>query len=408
MTEESTGSQPLARDVWEVTAALRKFGWEPSGGVAGLFETWRNGEGSRDAELLLPVDPTKGDYSDLLARARERLVMWDSHSVVRFFAELDRTSRAQLDKTSFEKESALPSGLISWQDGEDLFSAARATLVAAAKATKTPRRYHGNSSAYLAKHFLESAIMGQTEVGSFVVTALSPSGERFHYSKADSEKTEGYDEAMTTVTGREVIARLESALSAARDALDEFRKTPRVEVFDESVSRGVSYELVVALTTISSGSDDSAVKITFAGADAPDREVEFAFTAPDTSVLARAATHLAGDRPPEDVRISGRVTLLDRPKPGDAGVVRLTVTSGADVNVVRVRLGSDEYETALEAHQVGTELEVSGRLEREGQYFWLYNASQLAVAGDEHEDAEEIETLFDAVGRDEDDGPRRN
>lgn len=383
MTDEVM-NHSLANDPhsWELTAALRRFGWEPSGGIAGLFETWRATDGRSD-ELLVPLDPRRADFRDLLAVARSRLIGWDAPSVGRFFDDLEGSRRAQLDKTSFEKESALPRGMITWLDGEDLFAAAKGALTAAAKATRAARRYHGNASSYLSKQFLEAAIMGQTEVGSFVVTALSPAEQRFHYSKAESDRSEGYDSGLTTVSGRTVVAKLESALTATRNALDEYRQSPHVQVFEEAVRHGVSYELVKALSTISAGSSESAVKISFSSLNAPTREVEVAFTAPDASVLTRAANHLAADRAPEMVQVSGHVTLLDRPQPGESGVVRLRVTSGADVNVVRVRLDANEYESALEAHRQDVQLVVSGSLEREGHYFWLYDASDITLEDDD-------------------------
>ena len=87
---------------------------------------------------------------------------------------LEMRSRGSLDSTRWKKETALDAGVIAWDQGEALFLAARSQLVASAKSTREPRRYHGNTSAYVAKRFLESSFMGQTDIGSFIVTAYTP------------------------------------------------------------------------------------------------------------------------------------------------------------------------------------------------------------------------------------------
>lgn len=377
---EPPSTQRATRDAWELTAALRHFGWERSGGVQGRFELWRDRAPS-GTETLVPVDPSKGDFRALLRRARTVLVETAGREAERYFESLADASRARLDRTQFKKDSPLEHGLILWEQGDALFQVARGTLVAAAKARKSPRRYHGNASSFLAKQYLESAIMGQTEIGSFVVTAYLPANETFHVSKADADRADHGEPALLTLRGREITEQLASAVLGTRAALDEYRRSPDMAVFGESVDTGVSYELVTALSVLSRDSAESAVTISFTSEQSPSREVEVVFNPTDVPVLERAALFLAADRPPEHVVVHGYVTLLDRPRPGEPGVIRLQVTSGSDARVVRVRLESEDYRKALEAHQRNAELTVSGRLEREGHYYWLYDTGGIRVAG---------------------------
>lgn len=390
--------RPLGQpeETWEITAALRHFGWQLAGGIPGRYELWRpdptisrlGGAASitdleadewQDAEALVPLDPSRRDFPVLMGRARKTLTEVMGVEASRFFDTLAQTVRAALDATRFKKSTSFDNGLIAWEQGESLYDAARQGLMAAAKASKTPRRYHGNASAYLAHQFLESAMMGQTEIGSYVVTAYSPANKRFHTTQAEADRATGYGEEFGGLTGRDVIRQLEVSLSAVREAMQEFRRTPKLEVFAEAVPEGVSYELVSSLGLLSEDSSESAVEISFFGATEPSRRVEFEFFATDVPVLDQAASYLAVTRAPERVTLRGVVTLLERPKAGEAGVVRLDVTSGGEARKVRVRLDADDYEAALNAHTNDREMEVTGNLQREGRYFWLYDAVDLRL-----------------------------
>lgn len=67
------------------------------------------------------------------------------------------------------------------------------------------------------------------------------------------------------------------------------------------------------------------------------------------------------------------VTLLERPKPGNPGVVRLDVLGGTTARKMRVRLKVDDYDLAVDAHRNNFAVRISGRQELEGHYYWLYD-----------------------------------
>lgn len=367
----------------ELAAALQKFGWEREGGNPGRYETWARSTDEQASSVLVPLDVSKRDYRHLLERARSLLVSQIGSEAEHFLASLHQRSRAALDATRFGKDTSVELGMISWDQGQALFDAARSILVAAAKASRDKRRYYGNAGSYIARSFVESSLMGQTEVGSFVVTAFTPATERFFTRKSD-EGQPGQMRDVVSLSGREILQTLETALKTTHSALQEYRRTPRIELFGDAVVDGVSYELVTALSQLTSDSNESSVAMEYAPAGLhllPNRVV-IPFQSSDTPILGRAANYLARDRPPEDVTLQGRVTLLTRPRPGEAGIVRLDVTAGSEASKVRVRLEAEDYSVALEAHREDTVLSVRGRLEREGQHYWLYDTTDLEVASD--------------------------
>jgi len=379
-TPEATGL-----DTQMITAVLRHFDWSPVSKAPGLYEIWTpdTEDASEEEQVLLPLDPDRGDYTDLLERAQRIVLSHYGRAARDLLNTIRMSTEALLSTTQWSKETSLPAGIISWEEGERLYTSARAQLMASAKSSKEKRRYHGNSSAFLAKQFLDSTLMGQTDVGSFVITAYTPTRQRFHTSRHSEEVAWIRPRESETISGEAILATFERALKAVRSVLDEYKVTPRPEAFLEIVEEGVSFEFARALGNFISGSE-SSVQIT-RPSPAPNESstVVITFSATEAPVIARAADLFALDPEPQDVTLVGDVTLLSRDTPGDDQLIRLNVDTGADIRKARMRLSRDQYQLAMDAHRREASLRVSGRLEREGRLYWLYDARDVSIVENE-------------------------
>ncbi|MEU8306892.1 hypothetical protein AB0C84_25380 [Actinomadura sp. NPDC048955] len=365
-----------------LTALLRYFDWAPRSKVPGRYEVWSADE-SDDKELIIPLNPSMGDYNELLIRAHRFVISQYGRAARELSRTLNLRFRAGLNSTQWKKETNLEGGIIGWEEGEDLYEAARAQLVASAKATRERRRYHGNSSAYVAKKFLENSFMGQTEVGSFIITAYTPSNQRFHVSKHSEEIHLIKPREAETLPGSAVTETFERALKAIRVGLEEYKKRPRPELFLETVQEGVSYEFTKALSQITHGGDSEIEILHHSHSSDRDYKVQVAFEAVESPILSQVANVFALDPEPQDVTLIGEVTLLSRSTDSSDRVIRLNVADGADVRKARVRLNADQYDVAMEAHRLEANLKISGSLEKEGRLYWLYHPRDLSIVRDE-------------------------
>ena len=294
------------------------------------------------------------------------------------------SAEALLSTTEWSKETALPAGVISWEEGESLYGSARGQLVASAKSSKEKKRYHGNTSAYLARQFIDSTWMGQTDIGSFVITAYTPAQQRFHMSKHSEEVAWIKPREVEMITGAEILNTFERALKAVRSILDESEACPETRSFPRRRSKeGVSFEFTRALGNFVSGGE-SSVQITrrVPGPDEPS-VVEVAFRPTEAQIISRAANLFSQDPEPQDVTLMGEVTLLSREISGHDQLIRLNVESGADIRKARVRLSPEQYELAMDAHRREASLRVSGLLEKEGNLYWLDNPRDVTVVENE-------------------------
>jgi hypothetical protein len=377
---------PEDRSIETVTALLRYFDWSPTARLPGVYEIWSPEDNERE-ELIIPLDEGRGDFRRLLDRAINALISQYGKAARDVVATLEMRTRAQLDETKWRKESALAAGLIGWEQGETLYGAARAQLIAAAKSAREPRRYHGHSSAHVARRFLDETLMGQTAAGSYIITAFTPANGRFYLTRSAEEhaitRPELFEEV---VSGREILNVFESAVNAIRQGLDEYKRSPTVELFAETVQAGVSYEFARALSEIlATGDTEIAIEKQRPGSERP-IVANVAFDAVEGPILSSVAISFAEDPEPQDVTVVGEVTLLSRSSETSDRLIRLNIARGADVRKARVRLTAEQYELAMEAHQLEANLTVSGRLEREGNLYWLYDAREVALVSQSDED----------------------
>jgi hypothetical protein len=364
------------------TALLRHFDWKLRARTADVYEVW--GPDDDSDEVLVPLDSTRGDFEALLGRARRAIVNQYGRTASELIATLEMRTKAVLDATLWKKETALEAGVIGWEQGESLFAAARSQLVASAKSSREPRRYHGNASSHIARRFIDNSLMGQTAIGSFVITAYTPASQRFFTSKSAEDRSHTAPRGLwdsETLSGAEILNTLESALRAVREGLDEYKRRPQVDLFLETVQEGVSYEFAKALSEIVAGGD-SAVEIQRQGrvGGSSSVPVEIAFEAVEAPILTNVANAFAEDPEPQNVTLVGEVTLLSRSSDVQPDrLIRLNIEEGADVRKARVRLTAEQYSVAMEAHREEASLRVSGSLDREGNVYWLYNPSAVSI-----------------------------
>lgn len=379
---------PDLKSVEVMEAVLSRFNWRRSGGMRGLFTVWVH-DNWQD-EVVLPRDPSRSDFAALYFIAEKQVAEKLGPEAIRVKDLIEMSISAELDEAHWKKDTPVAAGLISWNQGQSLYDAARSMLLASAKSTKEARMYHGNASAFVAKRFLDECLMGQTAVGSFIITAHTPADRKFPFSQRAEETPGVHSEA---ASGREIMNKFQSVLELTRECLDEFAKNPSMGVFDEAVPLGLSFEFVRALGEASSDGD-SAVEVICGSPSNRQPSKEVTFDAVEAPVLKRVAIRFAQAFEPAEITLVGEVVLLSHVSNSDEHVIRLIADRGSYVSKVRVRLNAEQYESAIEAHATDRKIEVSGRVEREGNVHWIYSPKVVKIVGRKQMRAETV-PLFD-------------
>lgn len=359
-------------------AHLVRHGWTRTGlrRPAATMWTWVDPDTEQRYQLLAPEDASFDDYTNRLADALRVLAAAHDKRPAVLLADL---LTGPADVLRFASQAPIRSdGSIPAIHGLKFFKGIEDTLKASAKAQRERRSYYGNLYWDRAKAFLQSARLGQTEVGSYVVTVLSsvPGGA----IEMDEET------GQLTVPGsprmeRFIVETLMRALQAARSAVDEFTSGGDVSAFQDAVSDGVSSDLCSGLAGLTEGSGGAGVKVSVQWSpllDVPrDTPSEVDFDAEDVHPLEVGAETLRSVKVETDAQVSGWVETLHREEdqPGP-GVITLVVDEGPIPRgqKARIDLSATDYTKALRAHGASRHITVSGDLVQESGRNWLHNA----------------------------------
>lgn len=366
---------------------LRESGWEQISSRGSLYLRFMppaDELGPRRRSLVVPLEAEAPDYVEVMRDAVEALRHLPSDSAA--FTLLSRLTADPTDQFSFAKETAAPKGWIQWDQGESLVASARGLLIAGAKRARERLTYYGNKYGQFANRFLDEVMMGQTEVGSYVVRAYVPV-DRPIPLRASKEAEEGvHFIGQDALASRDVSETVAQTLSATMEAIDHYRTSNSLSAF-RSPELGLSYESVTAVKRIAADADYANITVTWEQTDASlhDQEQEFTFNASAVPVLERAANELVRPEPKRKASAIGTVHLLSRSDAGGPGVVGITTLDGRPAKKLRVRLDPEDYHRALNAHDEGSIVHVTGDYEREGNLSWLYDAEITRIVAAETE-----------------------
>jgi len=348
--------------------SLERVGWKLVGGREDFYVRLRQNSQSLHS-LLVPLNRNSPDFDDLLRGVVMDLSMNFPDTWIRNI--LPEITTVISDSVRFRKDTSAPVGMIGWRIGESLVASSGATLLAGAKTHLERSRYFGNRHGRFASRYLEAILMGQTGIGSYIVTAYVPTDARipFRNSREPSLEAENVDGS----TGRSITSSLSTALEATRSALDSYKVHRSMRDFELGVEFGISHELTKALASLAENSDGADITIEWGPiAGQHDSPSTFEFSPSESVTLISASTILSS--PPEirSLLVAGRVHLLTKKDADGPGVV------GVDDGhrKYRVRLASEsQYHDAVLAHDQKREIEVSGQLSKEGNVNWLYDAT---------------------------------
>jgi hypothetical protein len=366
-----------------LATVLEEAGWRRVGGRRDVYSRFAppGAESERYGGLVVPLDSAAPEYQELMDAAIAELSS-AQHRDIWQRTIMPRLSLESADEFRFRKDSAAPSGLIAWRQGENLIEAARAALIAGAKAYMEPgRRHYSNLHGQFAGRYLDTVLMGQTGVGSYIVTALAPStvSVPLKGGRVESLGIEGVD----ITPARKVTSAIVTAIDATVEAVAHHRSTGSFSGFDDRLNEGISFEMASALRNLSRDADEAEIVIEWDSQETttPRPSRTFEFQSGDAAVLNTVADRFAAAEPQERATLIGRVHLLTKKEAGGPGVFGIETLSKQG-RKVRVRLAAaDDYHKAVRAHDEDLAIRVTGGLTREGQLSWLYNARVVEVLG---------------------------
>lgn len=360
----------LDREVsaYQLRAYLEHKQWFEDGKIRNVATIWHR-QDNEDAEVVLPLSYVK-DYRQRIRDALASIASVEARAVDDVVNEVKRlfanviTIRVVHDDTK--------DGTIPINDGVLLIAKAKDLLSAAARSLYAKRKQFTRGAPKEAKEYLETLLLGQTEIGSYVVNVIAPV----------QMVADGSDNVITIPLAQAITSNLVAGLSALEKATATYEEKGDFGAFDEAVLAGASSNMCDALLGFSGEKHNRNFEITVTAAPSPLFETEpakFMFDGRYVEALEKATGYYKGDYILPERRLTGYITKLSRPKDETSGTITIDSTVGDVERKVQVELMGDDYHQAVVAHDNSKMVRVEGDVHIKSKSAQLLNPKNFGV-----------------------------
>ena len=358
----------------DIRSYLASQNWQSAGRYGDVATIYQHSLDGAEAEILLPIRETLADLPARLTEIISTLADVERRDELSVFRDLVFSG---FDVVRFRAPGSETDGTIALQSGVALYDNARDVVAAAANAeVKRSRVFRGNTSEK-AKVYLDSLRLGQTEIGSYILTVLSPVRPGL---ESDQSSLFPDIDMIEEPFSRKATRRLASALQAAKNAVEEAGATGRFEPFEVSVKDGVSSNLCEAIAKLVEQGDGVDIGLTWSRVRlAPQRNLLFKFTTDNARLFTEAAASLRAREPESNVTIQGIVTSLSRDPENFDGKAKITGFINGEAMTVSGDFLHADYQLMVQAHDKKTLVQVEGDLIKRGNTKFLERARNLKM-----------------------------
>ena len=352
----------------QLRAYLQHKQWFEDGRIRNVATIWHR-QDNQDAEVILPLSYVK-DYWQRMRDALASIASFEERSSHHVLNEVKRlfsnviTIRVVHDDTN--------DGTIPINDGVLLIAKAKDLLSAAARSLYAKRKQFTRGAPKEAKEYLETLLLGQTEVGSYVVNVIAP----VHTVAVEPEM-------VTTIPlAQAITSNLVTGLSALEKATATYEEKGDLGAFDEAVLAGASSNMCDALLGFSGEKHNRTFEITVLAAPSPlfeTKPAKFVFDGKHVEVLEKATGYYKGDYILPERRLTGYITKLSRPKDETSGTITIDSIVGDVERKVQVELTGDDYHQAVVAHDNSKMVRVEGDVHIKSKSAQLLNPKNFGV-----------------------------
>lgn len=323
-----------------------------------------------EAEVQIPLDPGLVDYADAIALAARRIAGFEGRPFEQLLRDL---LQPRSDTVRYALSgAATETGTIGLTAGLSLLQGALKTLLASACSVQRPRRFHPRMTLADAEGYVRACRLGQTEIGSFVLTIDAPLD--IH---AQLDATE-------VPFGRRATTYLFASTGHLAQAV---RRGEASRLLDDPADAPlVSANLCEALVEMMPPDESADLQLTSAWSPllpapaAVPPQVRFDRTMFEP--IERLARQLRPSTETEAAKFVGKVVELSgAPNPAGQleGDVVLQVQADDQLLKARVTLGVEDYARAGVAHLSQQYVAVHGHLHRGRRTHTLRNATHFTI-----------------------------
>ena len=359
----------------QLRAYLKRKDWLEDGLVRNVASIWHR-QGDADAEVLLPFWEAR-DHWRRMRDALASIAAFEQRAVSELLDDVKRLFANVITIRVIHSDTS--DGTIPINDGVLLIAKAKDLLSAAAQSVYAKRKQFTGAAPKEAREYLDTLLLGQTEIGSYVINVIAPA-----QALALNDNT-----APPIPLAQAIAESLVSSLSALEQATSSFEERHDFGAFDSAVLSGVSSNMCDALLGFSGEKHTREFEVLVTVSSSPLIDVgpkKFEFDGRRVAVLEHATNYYKGDYLLPDRRLTGHITRLNRPRDETSGTITVDSSIGDGDRKVWIELEGDDYHQAVVAHDNHKLVRVEGDLQIKGRTARLLNPKNFGVI--------EIDDLF--------------
>lgn len=365
----NTTRRSIEISVDQLRSYLQATHWYEDGNIRSVATIWHQ-HASEGAEVVLPFPYVK-DYRQRLHDAIASLAFFEGRDASEVIGDISRLSSNVISVRVIHADTK--DGTIPINDGVLLISKAKDLLLSAAMSVHSKKRQFIGSSPSDVREYMDSLLLGQTDVGSYIVNVLAPLPDGLAAPEVVGERT-----ALSQVVTQNLIAGLEALTSAS----DQYEERQSLKVFDAAIQMGASANMCDALLGLSGTNGNRSFEIKVTAEIGPMFTGEtkvFSFDAGHVEILSKASSYYKDDYVLMGRQLTGFVKKLSRSQGDNAGTVAIQCTIEEIERLVNVDLEGDDYHNAVLAHDRQSYVQCTGDVHVKSRSARLLNPHSFKV-----------------------------
>jgi hypothetical protein len=355
--------------IQQVESYLAAKRWKSDGEIRKVATVWHQHD-SLDAEVVLPLSTSVKDYTQRLRDALAALALYEQRQIVDVVSDVVRYFANVISVRVIGADTS--EGTIPISDGVLLITKAKELLYAAAMSMYAKKKQFSGAPSKDTKSYVDALLLGQTEVGSYVVNVIAP-------LRPNTSPKSGGDEVQLA---QAVTLSLANSLEALINASNDYGLKQDPTVFEAAIAKGASANMCDALLGFSGTEHNREFEIRISGAAGPMFEGEtkiFLFNAGYVIALQKASSYYKDDYVLRDREIWGFVKKLHRPKGDENGTITVESTVDQIERNVNIELGPDDYHKSILAHDKKSAVKCRGDIHVKSRSATLLNPTDFKV-----------------------------
>ncbi len=353
----------------QLEAYLQHKQWFAAGKIRSVATVWHR-EGDDEAEVVVPLSYAK-DFRQRVTEALAAIASFEKREVPDVLSEVKRLLANVITVRVIHSDTT--DGTIPINDGVLLISKAKDLLSAAAHSIYAKRKQFTGPAPKEAKSYLDTLLLGQTEIGSYIVNVIAPIQANVALDQAT---------AAAVPLAEAITLNLVTGLEALEKAGIAYEEKGDMKAFDVAVQAGASANMCDALLGFSGTNHNRTFEITVTAAPGPLFESEpkkFEFDGKHVALLEKVSGYYKDDYVLHQRKLIGYISKLSRPQDETSGTITLDSTLGDTERKVQVELTGDDYHMAVLAHDNSKLVRVEGDVHIKSKSARLLNPTNFGV-----------------------------